>query len=198
MIRLVIFDFGGVVHSLKGGSNLERAAKLYGVTVEELRPEFTGALSKLSTGEMNEFQFWQTLSKTINRPIPPEWRTFWADPMIEEKAYSEIMELVKELKARAVRTVVLSNTIPPHANICRERGWYKPFDKMYLSYEIGIRKPDRKAYELVLKDQDVKGAECVYVDDLEENLIPAGELGMKTILANNPKQVVDTIKRIMK
>jgi putative hydrolase of the HAD superfamily len=69
---------------------------------------------------------------------------------------------------------------------------------MYLSYEIGIRKPDRKAYELVLKDQDVKGAECVYVDDLEENLIPAGELGMKTILANNPKQVVDTIKRIMK
>ncbi len=92
---------------------------------------------------------------------------------------------------------MLSNTIPPHAEFNRSQGWYDYFDKVYLSYEMGVRKPDIRAYEHVLRDQKLSGRECIMVDDIEENLIPAEGLGMQTVLAINPSQAARDVREKM-
>ena len=40
-------------------------------------------------------------------------------------------------------------------------------------------------------------SECVFIDDKEENLVPAEELGMKTVLFQNPKQAVKEVLNII-
>lgn len=195
--KLVIFDFGGVVHSLTIGSSLENIAKSFGIYEEEWRRVVGPLAGELSTGKINEQQFWIQLSDGLDKPIPNSWWEVWNKSLQGDKVYPEITGLVKRLKSKGINVVVLSNTIPPHAELIRKWGWYRPFDKVYLSYDLGFRKPDMRVYEFVLKDQHVKGAECVYVDDLEENLVPAGELGMKTVLAVNPKQVVKDVRKLV-
>ena len=65
------------------------------------------------------------------------------------------------------------------------------FDIFIASAEVGLRKPDRKIYELAIKKLDeynknnggngIKGEEIVFLDDIGENLRTAKELGMRTI-----------------
>ena len=63
------------------------------------------------------------------------------------------------------------------------------FDKNYISCEIGLMKPDIKAYEFVLRDLDAQPSEVIFIDDKIENLKPAKQLGMDTILYKNPTQL---------
>ncbi len=63
------------------------------------------------------------------------------------------------------------------------------FERVYTSYEIGARKPARAAFDYVLDDAGLAAAECVYVDDLPENVAAARELGMRAILARGTESV---------
>ena len=59
------------------------------------------------------------------------------------------------------------------------------FDEIVTSYESEMAKPDVSIFKEIIKKLNVKSSECVYIDDLEENILSAKELGMKTILFKN-------------
>lgn len=185
MVEAVIFDMGGVVHSLEPRKLSEMLAPRLGREVDDLRPHLIPLVVAMSIGEIDEPQFWERLGGKVDG--------IWEEQLASNRLYLPVVGLVAGLRKAKIRTAVLSNTIPPHMEIIRARGWYDYFDQVFLSPEIGLRKPDKRAYEYVLEQLKVKGEECVYVDDLEENLVPAGELGMKTILAVEPEQVVTEV-----
>jgi epoxide hydrolase-like predicted phosphatase len=188
MIKAVIFDFGGTVHSLNGKKASEILAPILNRDREEIRKIIVPGLIAMSVSEMSEQEFFEKLGKSV----PELWKI-----QMNSEIYKPIIELVGELKKMGIVTAVLSNTILPHSRIIRARGWYDFFDKVYLSYEIKLRKPNKEIYEYVLKDIGVTGEECIFVDDLEENLVPARELGMKVILAKDPSQTVKEVKNYL-
>ena len=47
------------------------------------------------------------------------------------------------------------------------------FDYVYLSFEIGIRKPDRKIYEYVLNDLKTLPENILFIDDDTNNILTA-------------------------
>lgn len=196
MIRAAIFDYGGVVHSLSKIGSTQRIAEGFNLPVEKIKP-FTKKLGiMMGEGKISEEQYWEELSKLVEKPKPQNYQEVWKYKTTEDYViFPEIIDLVKEIKSQGILVVVLSNTIPPHAEFNREKGGYDYFDKVFLSYEIGVRKPDIRAYKIVLREMNLKANECIYIDDLEENLIPAGELGMQTILAVNTNQVVRAVKK---
>ncbi|GKZ36940.1 hypothetical protein AbraIFM66950_008205 [Aspergillus brasiliensis] len=55
------------------------------------------------------------------------------------------------------------------------------FDGIFASGYVGMRKPDRCFYELVLERVKVSPEEVVFVDDRLENVKAAEELGMKGV-----------------
>ncbi len=58
----------------------------------------------------------------------------------------------------------------------------KYFDQMLASYEIGIIKPDKKAFYLMLEKFKVCPEECLMVgDNLFNDIVPAKKLNMKTL-----------------
>ncbi len=63
-----------------------------------------------------------------------------------------------------------------HGAHLRER-----FDVVVESAEVGLRKPDPAIYRLVVDRLGVAPDEAVFVDDWEENLPPARDLGLHTI-----------------
>ena len=71
------------------------------------------------------------------------------------------------------------------------------FDFTIISAETGYHKPQREIYELALNEAGCKPEECIYIDDLEKNLKPAEELGMKTVLFESPEQVKKELESII-
>lgn len=108
----------------------------------------------------------------------------------------ERIELLKSLKSR-YRTFLLSNTNAIHLKKFGQM--YKDtmgggsledcFEKAYYSHLIGLRKPNKEAYEFVLNDQGLKPEETLFIDDTFPNIETAAALGIKTLYIKPPEKL---------
>ena len=198
MIKAVIFDYGGVVRPpLKGWLN--DIANAYGLPVKKIKEATKPLLELFGGGMITENQFWKQLSSVLNKPIPKNKKELLRKSYKEAfHLYAEIIILVKEIKKKGLKTAILSNTIKPHVEIAKSKKGYEDFDVVVLSCEVKLRKPEPAIYLIVVKKLGVKPTECIFIDDKEENLVPAKKLGMTVISAKNPKQVTKAVSKIIK
>ena len=56
------------------------------------------------------------------------------------------------------------------------------FTTTYLSHEIGLRKPNKEAFEWVLSDANINAHETLYIDDSIQHINSAKDLGIKSVL----------------
>ena len=55
------------------------------------------------------------------------------------------------------------------------------FDKIYLSHRIGLRKPDPRAFELIIHENNLIPEQTLFIDDSIQHIEAASALGLKTI-----------------
>lgn len=199
MIKAVMFDYGGVIkvgHPLSKGLN-----EVWGISDEEIkqtkerRRPFSAQATK---GLLDEKQYLQKVFEILRKKAP--------DDCIEKVKqnyretfvfFPEIIVLIEKLKKENFKTAVLSNIFKFEADVIREKHGYDGFDLLILSCEVGMMKPEPEIYSLAIERLGVKPDECIFIDDKEENLIPANKIGMKTVLAKNPKQIVEDVLDII-
>ncbi|WP_340691714.1 HAD-IA family hydrolase [Hyphomonas sp.] len=70
------------------------------------------------------------------------------------------------------------------------------FDHVIESSKLGIRKPDPRIYALMCEALDVAPEECVYLDDLGINLLPARQMGMTTIKVLGEDQLLADLEAV--
>ena len=68
---------------------------------------------------------------------------------------------------------------------------------MVVSCEIGLRKPDPKIFNYLLKKLDLISQECLFIDDLENNIEAAQKLGFITIHFTNQKKSMAEIRKAL-
>ncbi|HTL87308.1 MAG TPA: HAD-IA family hydrolase, partial [Acidimicrobiia bacterium] len=71
------------------------------------------------------------------------------------------------------------------------------FDVVVESAVVGLRKPDPRIYELVLRKLGVDAADAVYLDDLGINLKPARAMGMTTIKVTDIDRALAELARVL-
>jgi len=74
---------------------------------------------------------------------------------------------------------------------------YALFDAVLESRVLGVRKPDRRFYELACAAVAVEPEEVVFLDDLGVNLKPARALGMRTVKVTDPDQALRELEQIL-
>lgn len=62
---------------------------------------------------------------------------------------------------------------------------FKYFDEIVVSGHIGLIKPDKDAYEYILRKFNLNPRDCILIDDQEVNAQGAKKCGIKTILLKN-------------
>jgi len=195
MIKAVIFDYGGVVKQMSDAF-IRNVAKSFNIDEEEFLEVYRKPLSPLLRGTMSEENFWKNCSSQLN--LPDNFKQLYKG--IYKKffhIFSEIIDLVEELKKKGIITAVLSNVSRMHADMIREYKGYEFFDVVILSCEVGIVKPEKEIYQLTLDKLGIKGEEAIFIDDREENLVPARELGIKTVLAQSSEQIIREVNTLL-
>jgi putative hydrolase of the HAD superfamily len=107
---------------------------------------------------------------------------FW-QPLV---ACDEMVDAVRRVRAAGYRTALLTNN-------AREWGvrWRavlpldELFDVVVDSSEVGLRKPDPAIYRLTCASLGVRPEECLFVDDLECNVVAGRGLGMEAMLCSD-------------
>jgi epoxide hydrolase-like predicted phosphatase len=108
-----------------------------------------------------------------------------------------VVKIIKWMDKEGYRVVTLSNTIPAHVKWHKKLGHYKFFEKLFLSCNLGMKKPDARIYKYTVRKLGVKSAECVFIDDKKRNVISARRTGMKAILFKNSTQLKKELKRYL-
>lgn len=189
-ITTLIFDLGGVILNLDQERTF-RAFMHLGAQLENINQEST-LFNDFETGRIDAETFRQyflsVFNGTItNQQIDHAWNAMLLDLPAER------ITMLRDLRKR-FKLFLLSNTNSIHidsfneylAQYHPELDWMGLFDKVYYSYEIGHRKPDKSIYEYVLNEQGLGAGECIFIDDSKTNLAGAREAGLHTIWAKKP------------
>jgi putative hydrolase of the HAD superfamily len=96
--------------------------------------------------------------------------------------YEDALPTVRELRARGVRTALVSNCSHSTRPAVDRLGFEREFDAVVLSFEVGARKPQPAIYQAALTGLGVGAERAVFVDDQAAYCDGARALGMETRL----------------
>ena len=105
-------------------------------------------------------------------------------------------DLMKELKKHHLIAICSNNNWEAYLAHEKKYGWDEIFDVEVLSGKHGVQKPDKRIYQILLRELGVKAKNCVFVDDREENIYEANKLGIKGIQFTSYGALVQELKRI--
>jgi len=202
-IKNIIFDLGDVILNIDVPVASLSFAELSGKEQAEILTLFkeNDLFRQFETGSLDENGFRNLIRKLVNFPD-------WTDEMIDTAWNSllldlpaERVELLKKLRSK-YRLFLLSNTSSIHITQVNKileastgvRKLDDLFDKVYLSYEMGLMKPDPNIYLQVLSEQNITAEETLFLDDNADNIKAAAALGIDTILVQKPVTILEYLK----
>lgn len=94
----------------------------------------------------------------------------------------EVLGLFGELRSAGIRLAVLSNAPVAMGDFVRSQPWSRHFEKIVISGEIGMIKPDTAIFDYLLRDVDAPADRVAFTDDLAENIAGARSLGIRGIV----------------
>ena len=193
MLKAVIFDLNGIF--LQSPKLSERFEKDFGVPVSEFLPRLSEIMDKVrKPGAGKAWEFWQPILQQWNITISEQ--KFWDYWFKAEKPSEQMIAFAEELRIRAIKVLILSNNFKERAEYYGHYPWIvDAVDKVYYSWQTGFVKPDPKAWEFVLKENDLQPGECLYFDDQEKNLKAAESLGIKSFMFTTEQELEEIVKR---
>ncbi len=118
-----------------------------------------------------------TMAYVLNRRMTTKAACF-------EHIDPEVFRLLEELRAKGLRTAIVSNCSSEEVQVIRESELFRYFDEVVLSYEVHMKKPDHPIYEVAAKRLGVRPDECFFVGDGGSDELPgAKNAGMTAIQA---------------
>jgi len=178
MKKHLFLDLGNVLLTVKKDAALAKIASILNRQKDEVEKAIDWKLEKAyETGRISTDQYIQHLNK--------ETQVFDFENLcaVWKHGFSPItstIELLPELSQKN-HLYLLSNTNKIHFTAIQETfDIFKDFEHLFLSYEMGYRKPDPEIYKKALNTVDISPEQAYFVDDLQENIDTAADLGITT------------------
>ena len=110
--------------------------------------------------------------------------------------YTEVFPVLLELKKKGHRIFVLSNTSKVFYDLLKEQlsPLKELLDGFVLSCDIKAIKPDLAMFKEILDKYQLDPANCIFLDDIEDNTIAAEKFGIKVYKIKERSDAVDILK----
>ena len=200
MVDALLFDLGNVIIDI----DFERAFRIWGehagVPAEIIAARFTvdEAYQRHERGEILAGEYYASLRDKLAINISDaQFEQGWNAILIAEK-----QAVTRQLDA-------LHATIPiyafSNANVTHQLHWeanhaaaVAPFRQVFVSSEIGMRKPEARAFLHVAKEMGVAPERILFFDDLLPNVEGARAVGMHAVQVNSAEDVREALARYLK
>ena len=193
MIDTIIFDFGDIFINLDKEATPAALKKL---GLKEWNSNLDAMNLEFEKGKISEIEFILGFQNYIPNASILEIREAWNAILLDFPLYR--LEFLQMLSQK-YRLFLLSNTDSIHierfqhkAGISFYRDFYQCFEKVYFSFELGMRKPDPAIFESVIKEHNLLPKNTLFVDDNLQNIESAEKLGLQVWhLQKGEEDVID-------
>lgn len=104
-------------------------------------------------------------------------------------------DMLREARRNDIRTCLLSNS---WANDYPRDDWDEIFDAVVISGEIGMRKPEPRIFAHALDQVGLAGEECVFIDDIEANIVAARGMGITGIHHRDADSTIAELESLLR
>lgn len=183
MIKNIILDFGDIFINLDKAATAN-AMRPFGF--REITPKLDNLFKIYEKGNISSEEFLLTVSNHFPSATQTELVQAWNAILLDFPTHR--LDFVEGLaKENEYRLFLLSNTNDIHIEFVKQQmgmnsynRFKNAFEVFYLSYEMGMRKPDTEIFDFVLSENHLKASETLFVDDTKENTDAAASLGILT------------------
>ena len=190
-IKAVAFDYGGVIAFFQDEQAIKDMAALAGIDFSLMKKIYWDNRPIYDEGLVDGIGFFKSILADVG---------IFADPDLLEKlivtdieSWSHVNpkseELIRELKERGIKVGMLSNMVPDF--LSRIKAKLPVFDLMdtaVFSCDVGMVKPDKKIYQILLSRLGCQTDELVFFDDFDVNAEAALALGIHAFLWKSPEE----------
>lgn len=195
----LIFDFGNVLAHFDYRRACECFGSRLGISgdafLERVRGlGFSDLVQRYERGALSSPEFGETVCGLVGLSIPyDEFVAGWSDIFWLNEP---VAQLVARLKALDFTLVLGSNTNDLHAAQFRRQfaETLVHFDRLVLSYEVGHIKPTAAFYHACAAAVGRPPGECVFIDDLAENVAGADAAGLRGIQYRDVASLVSDLR----
>jgi glucose-1-phosphatase len=179
MIDTIIFDFGDIFINLDKQATIDGLQRLglssWNKDLDQLNISF-------EKGQISRDNFLLGIQKHTPNASIDEILVAWNAVLSDFPLYRlEFLQLLSQ----KYRLFLLSNTDAIHINHFEQRegtsfysDFYQCFEKVYFSYEMGMRKPDAEIYHALIHQHELSPKRTLFVDDKKDNTDAAAALGI--------------------
>ena len=197
-MKALLLDLGGVVIDVDPQRCFEYWAEAAGVDVGHIAVRWRAdeAYEAFEVGAIDFEEYLVSLSVQLGISLEPDdWRAGWnallGDPI------AEVVAALPTLAAR-VPLYCFSNT-----NVVHQAAWERrhadaltPFRRIYVSWQLGLRKPDVAAYRRVADEIGVAPRDIVFLDDNAGNVQGASAAGLVAHHVPNAAATLATLREL--
>jgi len=202
-IKSIIFDLGEVLLNISYQNTINEFEKL---GIENSSSFYSKKLQNnmfnlLETGKISEDEFVSKIQNSCKNASEKEIIFAWNSMLLnlpENRIY-----LLKKLKSE-YNIYLLSNTNSIHIKEFEKRlgkekylEFYNLFDKAYYSHQIGHRKPNAEAFQLIIEENNLNSDEVLFIDDSPQHIEGAKKLGINCYHLKDGEDVISLFPDII-
>jgi len=191
-IKVVLLDLGNVLIDFDYNISAQRIARFCGKPPKEIAGLFfdSGITALFEEGKIAPLDFFAKLKETLGLKLSyAAFVPIWNEIFFLSAKNRGVYSLVNQLKPR-YRIALISNIDILHYEYLKK---YFPvfdvFDNLFLSYELGLVKPDPLIYRKTLELLKADPAGVFYTDDRPELVKSAQGLGIRSFIFSGLTQL---------
>ena len=167
-----------------------RLESLTQLSTQEIRERIraTGLVPRFETGLIEPEEFVEKIAAALGISLTTsEFAVIWNSIFLSETLVTE--EMLEELK-RSYRLILLSNTNAIHfEGLEANYPILRHFDHQVLSHRVKMMKPDPGIYLHAATLAECSPEECLFIDDLPENVEGARAVGMHAVVFRSAEEL---------
>lgn len=182
-VQLIIFDFGGVFMKTVDYAPRHRWDAKLGLSPGHIEGIVHGSASwrKAQTGSISLDTYRADIADQLNISMD-DIQKLLADFYSGDELDMTLVGYVRQLHADGYPVALLSNDSIELTDKLQRLNIAQLFDPLVISAQIGVMKPDRRAYETVLELAQCPPQSAIFIDDMPQNVAGAEAVGIHGIL----------------
>jgi FMN phosphatase YigB (HAD superfamily) len=203
-IRAVLFDIGGVIIRTDDPGPRQRLGERFGLDHDAMDKLVFGcpAAQAAELGLETEGAVWNSVKQALglsDEELAGVKREFWAGDSLDVS----LVELACSLRP-GLKTGLLTNAWNPTPLSIFTLQYGLPealaqaaYDVVISSAAVGVKKPDRRIFEIAVERLGVQFPETAFIDDNAANIGAAKRLGMHAIRFHDSSQAVKALRKLL-
>lgn len=203
--KAILFDFGNVIINIDVEKAILAFSELTFKSPARVNQLFADAevFKKYETGYYSDDEFRDVIRQILSYPLnDQEIDQAWNSLLLDvPKKRLDFLEYIK----MKYPIYLLSNTNNIHIEQCKQYfrtkfgipNFETIFSETFLSYKMGLWKPDYKIYDAAISKIGCKPEEILFLDDNQDNINAATDLGIQCIKINPPDCFTEILEHII-